>query len=83
MEESRRVVQGLGVLLLFWGLTLPVVMLPLTRGYQPRLGLFGSLPDMTLLLGGAIFAYDEVVAFFLLVAALGGSLLVATSSGGR
>lgn len=77
-KPPRRPLAGLWVFLLFWGLALPLVTLPLTRGYQPRLGLLGSLPDMVLPLAGAYFAYDEVAAFCLFWACLGGFNLTAS-----
>jgi hypothetical protein len=49
--------------------------------YQPRLGFLGSLPDMVLPLGGAVFAYDGMPASCLFIASLGGSILAATRLG--
>lgn len=80
-KPPPRPLSGLGVFLLFWGLAAPVVSLPLTRGYQPRLGFLGSLPDMVLPLGGAVLAYDEMLASCLFIASLGGSILATTRSG--
>ncbi|CAK0750080.1 hypothetical protein CCP1ISM_360009 [Azospirillaceae bacterium] len=66
----------LGILLVVWGMGLPLVSFPLFRNYFPDSGLLASLPQMCVFVGEIEISYTGILQFGVLMIGIGLSLWI-------
>ena len=66
--------RGLGILLVVWGMVLPLVAFPLFRNYFPDIGLLGSLQQMRVFVGEIEIPYTGVLQAGALMIGAGATL---------
>lgn len=71
--------RGLGILLVVWGIVLPLVAFPLFRNYFPDIGLFGSLQQMCVFIGEIEIPYVGVLQAGALMIGAGATLCLFTN----